>query len=66
MVSGKPYISTNKATMKAENALNERQSRLVRGFVKLKAKIMNMSELMMTSDHSPYAGDSSISDLLQD
>src|SRR6266540_4760563 len=60
MVRGNPYISTNSATMKAEKALNDRQSRAVRGFVKLKAKIMNTNELMMTSDHKPYAGASSI------
>jgi len=60
MVSGNPYISTNSATMNAENALKERQSRSVRGFVKLKAKIIKIAELMMTSDHNPYAGASSI------
>jgi hypothetical protein len=35
MVSGKPYISTNKATMNAENALKLRQSRAVAGLKKL-------------------------------
>ena len=52
---GKPYISVNKATMKAENAPNDRQSREVFGFAKLKAKIMKISELMMTSGQRPYA-----------
>ena len=53
MVSGKPYISVNSATMKAENAPNERQSRVVRGLVKLNAKMMKTSELTITSDHRP-------------
>src|SRR5262249_50646927 len=64
IVSGNPYISTNRATMNAENALNERQSRDVRGFVKLNAKIMKISELIITRDHKPYAGASFISCLL--
>ena len=34
IVSGKPYISVNSATMKAENAPKERQSRPVFGLVK--------------------------------
>jgi len=46
--------------MKAEKALNERQSRAVCGFEKLNAKIMKTSELITTSDHKPYAGASSI------
>jgi hypothetical protein len=46
--------------MNAENALKERQSRFVCGFAKLKAKIIKIAELMMTSDQSPYAGASSI------
>ena len=53
MVSGNPYISVNNATMKAENAPNERQSREVFGFVKLNAKIMKMSEFSMTSGQRP-------------
>src|SRR6266508_345009 len=61
MVSGKPYISVNSATRKAENALNDRQSRLVRGFAKLKAKMMNTAELMTTRGQRPYAGTSFIS-----
>src|SRR6516162_9100319 len=65
MVSGKPYISTNNATMNAENALKERQSRFVCGFAKLKAKMIKTKELMMTSDHNPYAGTSSIFSLLK-
>src|SRR6516164_3667826 len=55
MVSGNPYISVNSATMKAENAPNDRQSRGLFGLAKLNAKIMKISELMITSDHSPYA-----------
>jgi hypothetical protein len=51
--------------MKAEKALNERQSRSVRGFVKLKAKIIKIAELMMTRDHNPYADGSSIGILLR-
>jgi NAD-specific glutamate dehydrogenase len=46
------------ATINAEKAPNERQSRDVRGFVKLKAKMMNTSEFKITSDHKPYAEDS--------
>ena len=41
--------------MKAENALKERQSRLVRGLEKLKAKMININELITTKDHKPYA-----------
>src|SRR5574337_593757 len=33
--------------------LKERQSRFVCGLAKLKAKMMKMAELMMTSDHKP-------------
>lgn len=44
MVSGKPYISVNSATMKAEKAPKERQSRAVPGLVKLKAKMMKTSQ----------------------
>jgi hypothetical protein len=39
--------------MKAENALKDRQSRDVRGLVKLKAKMINTSELITTKDHKP-------------
>jgi len=53
MVSGKPYISANSATMKAENAPNERQSRVFSGLAKLNANAMNTTELRITSDHSP-------------
>jgi len=52
-VSGKPYISANSATMKAENAPNERQSRALFGCAKLNAKMMNTSELTITSGHRP-------------
>jgi len=50
----------NSATIKAEKALKERQSRFVCGFAKLKAKMMKIAELIITSDHNPYAGASSI------
>ena len=53
MVSGKPYISVNSATRKAENAPNERQSRGDFGLKKLNANTMNISELIATSHHSP-------------
>ena len=53
MVGGKPYISVNSATMNAENMPSVRQSRLLRGLKKLKAKKMNTAELMITSDHRP-------------
>ena len=53
MVSGKPYISVNRATMNAENMPSVRQSRRVRGLKKLKAKRMNTAELITTSDHKP-------------
>ena len=56
MVSGKPYISTNSATMNAEKLPNVRQSRLVFGLKKLKANRMKIAELMTERDHSPYAG----------
>jgi hypothetical protein len=46
--------------IKAENALNERQSRSVLGFVKLNAKMIKIAELIITSDHKPYAGASSM------
>jgi hypothetical protein len=46
--------------MNAEKALKERQSRFVRGLVKLKANITKIAELMTTSDQRPYAGASSI------
>ena len=41
--------------MNAENAPNERQSRLVFGCVKLKAKMMKTTELISTKLQSPYA-----------
>jgi hypothetical protein len=58
MVSGNPYISTKSATMKAEKVPNVRQSRVVFGLKKLNAKMMKIAALMITSDHSPYAGTS--------
>jgi hypothetical protein len=39
--------------MKAENAPKLRQSRWVFGLKKLKAKMMKIAELMMTSDQRP-------------
>ncbi len=53
MVSGKPYISVNSASRKAENIPSVRQSRALRGLKKLKAKKMKMAELIATSDHRP-------------
>ena len=53
MVSGKPYISVNSASTKAEKAPSERQSRFVCGFEKLKANRMNRAELMTTSIQRP-------------
>src|SRR4029453_17098174 len=55
MVRGKPYISANSATRKAAKAPNERQSRALRGLVKLKAKRRKTAELMSTSSQRPYA-----------
>ena len=55
MVSGKPYISTKSATMKAEKPPKVRQSRFVFGLKKLNANKMKIAELMITSDHNPYA-----------
>src|SRR3990167_6231451 len=55
IVSGKPYISTNRATMNEANAPKVRQSRAVAGLKKLKANRMNIAELRITSDHKPYA-----------
>jgi hypothetical protein len=57
MVNGNPYISANKATTKALNALNERQSLLVFGLVKLKAKIKKIAELIIAINHRPYDGE---------
>src|SRR3989304_8252421 len=55
MVSGKPYISVARAPIKAEKAPKERQSRDVFGPVKLKAKRIKISELIITADQRPYA-----------
>ncbi len=46
MVKGNPYISVKSATTKALKAPKERQSVFVFGLVKLKAKIMNIAELL--------------------
>jgi hypothetical protein len=53
MVSGKPYISTNKATTNAAKALKVLQSRAVFGLKKLNANMMNIAEFKITSDHKP-------------
>jgi len=53
MVRGNPYISVNRATINAEKAPKERQSRVVRDLVKLKAKKIKINELTMTAGHSP-------------
>ena len=55
MVSGKPYISTKRATIKAENALNVRQSVFVRGLKKLNAKKIKIKEFMIAKLQSPYS-----------
>jgi hypothetical protein len=55
IVRGKPYISVNSATMNAENAPNDRQSRLVFGRVKLKANMMKKADSISTIPHRPYA-----------
>ena len=53
IVSGKPYISVNRATMNAENAPNDRQSLGDFGLVKLKAKMIKISELKITNSQRP-------------
>jgi hypothetical protein len=53
MVSGKPYISVNRATRKALNAPNERQSRAVCGLKKVYANMMKTTELIRTKLHNP-------------
>jgi hypothetical protein len=53
MVNGKPYISVKSATRKAENVPKERQSRAVRGWVKLNAKMMNTRAFIITSGQRP-------------
>jgi hypothetical protein len=50
------YISTNNATMNAENVPKVRQSRVVFALKKLKANRMKTAALMITKDHRPYAG----------
>ena len=56
MVSGKPYISTNSATMNAVKALKLRQSRALAGLKKLKANMTNTAMFTTTSSQRPYAG----------
>ena len=53
MVSGKPYISVNRATRKALNAPKLRQSRDVVGLKKVKANMMKITELISTRPQSP-------------
>jgi hypothetical protein len=53
MVSGKPYISTNKAPTNAAKAPKVLQSRPVAGLKKLKANMMKIAELRITKDHKP-------------
>src|SRR6266508_6691889 len=54
MVSGKPYISVNSATTNAEKAPIAFQSRRLRGWKKLVANRMKMTEFSTTRNHSPY------------
>ena len=54
-MSGKPYISVKRATRKAVNAPNDRQSRAVVGRAKLNAKTTNTATFRMTRSQSPYA-----------
>ena len=53
MVSGKPYISVNSATTKAENMPSVRQSCRLRGLKKLAANRIKKAELIATRTHSP-------------
>jgi hypothetical protein len=53
MVNGKPYISANSATINAENAPKDFQSRKVFGLEKLNAKMIKTSELIITKLHNP-------------
>jgi hypothetical protein len=53
MVKGKPYISVNSAIINAEKAPKLRQSVLVCGLAKLKAKKINIAELSITSVQRP-------------
>ena len=56
MVNGKPYISVNRAIINAEKAPKLRQSVLVCGLVKLKAKKINIAELSITSVPEAVSG----------
>src|SRR6266498_5932616 len=60
MVRGNPYISVKSATRKAVNPPNDRQSRAVRGCVKLNAKMAKTATLITTSAQRPYAGTSDV------
>ena len=51
---GKPYISLNSAIIKAKKRQRAPVPRCF-GLVKLKAKMMNIMELMMTRDQRPSA-----------
>jgi len=50
---GNPYISANRATINAEKAPSDRQSRVVLGRVKLNAKRIKKTELTRTNHHTP-------------
>jgi len=52
-VKGTPYMSVNRVTRNAENAPIARQSRPLRGWKKLAAKMMSRPVLRSTSGHSP-------------
>jgi hypothetical protein len=60
-VSGTPYISVNSATRKAVDPPIARQSRRVRGWKKLIAKMPNRAVLRMTRGHRPYAVSATVS-----
>ena len=53
MLSGKPYISTKSAMMKAAKAPKVRQSRAVWSSKKLNANITKIAVFRTTSAHSP-------------
>ncbi len=53
MVSGAPYISVNRATMNAEKPPRARQSRVLFGWKKLKAKMIITALSSTTSGQRP-------------
>ena len=65
MVSGKPYISTKRATIKAEKAPKDLQSSFVFGFTKLKAKNINIAEAKMEDIKQKIQDLSCIKDALE-